>query len=413
MNYSKSFKIIISKRGEKMFKKIVAWFLTLTLMLSVPSVAESIGVLDSNVKVNAAINKSLYKSVATAGVEARKKIYDHKSKVVVRIKSKSKEPQGLFESLEDAIYAETNNPNEGDYMKWDVDVANSEYVATKSGSYYYYTFTINVEYLTTLAQRDKLDKKVNSLIKGFKFTNKTSTYDKVKTVYDYVCKNVTFAKKSSSTKVYSAYSALIKKKAVCQGYATLLYKIYKTMGIPCRVIAGNSKFSGQDHGWNIVKIGKYYFNIDSTWDSTLVHAGKKYKYFLKGDSFKGHQRWAKYTGFYFYYKYPMAAKAFSAKTAAKPCTTSKIAKFKYKKAKIKKINRSKVTIKNISGAKYQIKYSTVNNFKAANSVVVKSKEKTYKFNNLIKGVTYFVKVRGYKKIKNKKYYTKWSAVKTI
>ncbi|MCR5430394.1 MAG: fibronectin type III domain-containing protein [Eubacterium sp.] len=397
-----------------MFKKIVVCILSLAMMLSIlPGIGNGEVVGTGVTNVSASLNKSLYKTVKEAGTEARKKVYNHNAKVVVYVKSKCKEPQTLFDSLEDAMFAETNNPNEGDFMKWDVDETSSEYVAIKSGSYYYYTFTMNVTYLTTIAERDKLDAQVNTMIKDFKFTDKTSTYDKVKKVYDYVCKNVSYAKNSSGTKIYSAYSALIKKKAVCQGFATLLYKVYKTLGIPTRVIAGNSKFSGEEHGWNIVKIGNYYYNLDSTWDSTLLHAGKKYKYFLKGDSFNGHQRWTKYSGYKFYYKYPMAAKAFDAKTVAKASTTTKIAKFKYKKPKITGINRSKVLIKKISGAKYQIKYSTVSNFKAANSTVAKSKKPSYKFKKLKNGTTYFVKVRAYKKINKKKYYTKWSVVKLI
>ena len=392
-----------------MFKKIVAWALSLAMMLTILPVMN----VNSNVIVNAAINKSLYKSINEAGTEARAKIYNHKSKVVVRVKSKNKEPQDLYEKLADVIYAETSSPNEGDYMKWDVDDSEVDFAVTKSGSYYYYTFTFNMTYITTLTQRDKLDVKVNSLIKSFKFTNKTTVYEKIKKVYDYVCKNITYAKDSSSVKVYSAYYALIKKKAVCQGFATLLYKIYKTMGIPTRVIAGDSTFSGNKHGWNIVKIGKYYYNMDATWDSTLTHAGKKYQYFLKGDSFKGHQRWSDYTGQWFYYLYPMASKAYNANKIAKASKISKIAKFRFKKPKIKKISRSKVVIRKVAGAKYQVKYSSVKSFKKAYTNIVNTEKKTYKFKGLKKGVTYYVKVRACKKIAEKTYHTKWSKVKII
>lgn len=395
-----------------MFKKIVAFALSLTMMLTLLPVTSSEGVANFDTKVNAAINKSIYKSVEAAGIEARSKIYDHKSKVVVRVKSKSNDPQSLYEKLAEVIYAETSNPNEGDYMKWDVDDSEVEFAATKSGSYYYYVFTFSMTYLTSRVKRDKLDEKVKKLIKKFNFTNKTPTYEKVKTVYDYVCNNVTYAK-SSKRSVYTAYSALIKKKAVCQGFATLLYKIYKTMGISTRVIAGDSTFSGNKHGWNIVKIGKYYYNMDATWDSTLTHAGKKYQYFLKGDSFKGHQRWARYTGLWFYYLYPMSSKSYKLKKAVKASKKSKIAKFIFKKPKITKINRSKVVIKKVSGANYQVKYSKSKSFKKAYSTLVDTQKKTYKFIGLQKGVKYYVKVRACKKIGKKLYYTKWSKKRTV
>lgn len=385
-----------------MLKKIVAIVLSLTMALSVAPLA-------SPVK---AASKSAYKTVAEAGVEARNKIYNHKTSFSVKVKSKNAEPQSVSDALEKVIYAETSNPNQGDYMRWDVDETELNYTGRKSGAYCYYTFTYNISYLTSISERKKLDSKVKSVIKGFKFTKKTSTYAKIKKVYDYICKNTTYASSNSNPKVYSAYSALIKKKAVCQGYATLLYKMLRTMGISTRVIAGDSSFSNS-HGWNIVKLGSLYYNVDATWDSTLLHSKKSYKYFLKGDSFKGHTRWKEYKKTSFYATYPMAAKAYNPKVAAKMCTTSKIAKFKNKKAKIKYADRIKINAKKVKGARYQFKYSSLKSFKKANSRVIKQKKKTYYFKSLAKGVTYYAKVRAYKKINGVTYYTKWSAVKTI
>ena len=392
-------------KGKKMFEKIVAFSLMLVMLLPVMPSANA----------QAAINKASYKSYKEAGVEARDKVYAHNSKVVAKIKSKSVDPQSLFNKFEKVVYAETNNPNQGDFMRWDVDETAIEYDAKKSGSYYYYTFTLNIDYLSTVKQRNTLDKKVGSIIKDFKFTNKTSTYDKIKKVYDYVCDNVSYAKNATSddTKYYSAYQALIGKKAVCQGYATLLYKFYKTIGIPTRVIAGDSTFSKVSHGWNIVKLGSYYYNVDSTWDSTLHHAKKDYEYFLKGDSFKGHARWKEYLSYSFYYKYPMAAKGYSKKTAAKACTKTKIANFKNKKPKFKSVSRKKVTFKKIKNAKYQFKYSGVSNFKKKYTITVNTKKTKYKLKKLRKGVTYWVKFRAKKKIGSKSYYSKWSTVKVI
>ena len=67
-------------------------------------------------------------------------------------------------------------------MKWDVDETETEFSAKKSGSYYYYTFTMHIDYLTTLSERKKLDAKVDEVISSFKFTNKTSTHEKIKKV---------------------------------------------------------------------------------------------------------------------------------------------------------------------------------------------------------------------------------------
>ena len=105
------------QKGETMFKKIVAFSLMLVILLpAAPAI-----------NTEAAINKASYKSYKQAGVEARDKVYEHKSRVVAKIKSKSADPQSLFEKLERVIYAETANPNQGDFMRWDVDETATDY----------------------------------------------------------------------------------------------------------------------------------------------------------------------------------------------------------------------------------------------------------------------------------------------
>ncbi len=142
-------------------------------------------VFPSTSKVKGSIDKSSYKSLKKAGKTARGQIYNHKSIVEIKVKSKESDPQKVYNSLESIIYAETSNVNKGDYMKWDVDGTATSFSRYKEGNdnYYYYTYTIYITYLTTIAQRKELDKKVAELIKGFKFTDKTSKYKKIKKVY--------------------------------------------------------------------------------------------------------------------------------------------------------------------------------------------------------------------------------------
>mgnify|MGYP001651002666 FL=1 len=78
--------------------------------------------------------------------------------------------------------------------------------------------------------------------------------------------------------VFTAYAALAKGKAVCQGYATLYYAMCRAMGLPVRVI------TSYDHAWNIVKLGSYYwYDMDSTWDGQ-ESSYSTLNYFLKGYS---------------------------------------------------------------------------------------------------------------------------------
>ena len=53
---------------------------------------------------------------------------------------------------------------------------------------------------------------------------------KVKTIYDYICHNVTYDYSDNNMK-FTAYAAVTTGKSVCQGYATLFYRLVKMQGI--------------------------------------------------------------------------------------------------------------------------------------------------------------------------------------
>jgi len=124
-----------------------------------------------------------------------------------------------------------------------------------------------------------------------------------------MCSNITYDYKNLNdpnyTLKFSAYAALINKTSVCQGYATLFYRLALEAGLDARVIAGVA--GGGNHAWNIVKINGSYYNLDSTWD-----AGRDpYDYFLKNmDDFSDHDRNADYTASDFVTAYPMSATSY-------------------------------------------------------------------------------------------------------
>lgn len=76
----------------------------------------------------------------------------------------------------------------------------------------------------------------------------------------------------------SAYSALVGGRSVCAGYARAFQYIMHQLGIPCYYCTG---YAGEDHAWDIVKLGDTYYNVDVTWDDTDEPT---YNYFNKTDS---------------------------------------------------------------------------------------------------------------------------------
>lgn len=76
----------------------------------------------------------------------------------------------------------------------------------------------------------------------------------------------------------SAYSALVRNRSVCAGYARAFQYLMQQLSVPCYYCTG---YAGEDHAWNIVKQGDLYYNVDVTWDDTNPST---YDYYNKSDS---------------------------------------------------------------------------------------------------------------------------------
>lgn len=359
------------------------------------------------------LDTSKYITIEAAANQVRTKVRKHSSKVNVHFKTTISSPTKAYEKFKQELTKETENSNEGDYMYWDIKQEIPNYIcipiAEKRRVYYYYEFHILYDYYTTLSQRKKVDKKVKSIIKNFGFTNKTSNYQKVKTIYEYICKNVQYAYNAENDLVFTSYSALFYGKAVCQGYAQLMYKMLKEVDVPSRLIPGYA--NGELHGWNIVKIGKYYYNVDVTWDSGNYQRGYGYKNFLKGDGFANHVRFHDYKTDSFYGIYPMAKYNYG--EGKKQLSVKSIrAKFKIKKPMIKR-NKGKTLILKKMGndVKYTIQIASDYNFKNAEEITIKKTKAILR--ELKSKEKYYIRYRASKKIEGKTVYTRWSDRKLI
>ena len=366
--------------------------------------------VSGSIQVNADIR---YTTIETAADQVRDEVANHASNVKVYFKTNIQSPIKVYEHFKQELTKETDNSSEGDYLYWDIksEVPNYVYfpVLEKGKITYYYQFDIDYDYYTTLKQKEKVESRVEALIRRFGFTQKTSDYEKIKTVYDYVCQNVQYAYNMKDDIVFTSYGALFNGQAVCQGYAQLMYKMLREADISVRLIGGYA--GGELHGWNIVKLGKYYYNIDATWDSENYQRGYTYQNFLKGDSFENHIRFDNYSSDEFYANYPMAKSDYGkgTNTLSKKST---IAQFKMIKPRFKKVNKKKITLKKVdTGVKYIIQYSTKRTFK--NAKKIKTKKRNVYLRKLKKNKKNYVRFRASKVIQGKTVYTKWSLKKTI
>ena len=76
---------------------------------------------------------------------------------------------------------------------------------------------------------------------------------------------------------HCAYGNLVRKKAVCEGYARTMQLLLNLLGVECVSITGTSNEDDDDppadddeeyslHMWNAVKLDDNWYNVDATWD---------------------------------------------------------------------------------------------------------------------------------------------------
>ncbi len=211
-------------------------------------------------------------------------------------------------SLFSAAFAETNESDEGDYIRYLCTGYNPlDAQLWMRGKDYLYEISLQMGYYTNKAQEDAVEDKIDDIIDGFDFNKKTTQKQKSDAIYRYITENVEYDYDNlydeNHKLKFTAYAALIDGKAVCQGYASLYYRMAKECGLNVRIISGES--FNQGHAWNIVKIDGDFYYLDSTWD-----AGKRpdeFKYYLKGSNdFEDHKLDEEFLTREFASKYPIS-----------------------------------------------------------------------------------------------------------
>lgn len=152
-----------------------------------------------------------------------------------------------------------------------------------NGLHLYDTFLL--QFTMDAEQRMRSLKKMNQAIADITNRCPKTDDDYVKELYLHdqlvaLCEYDDDAAASTSQKyanAYSAYGALIEKKAVCEGYAKAMQLLLNAVSIPATVVFGQVAEDNEAHMWNLVYINNAYYYLDPTWNDS--DAIPQYAYF--------------------------------------------------------------------------------------------------------------------------------------
>ena len=238
---------------------------------------------------------TVYTSEAAAAADLRKQMVSRSEELVVTLRSASDDVETIALNLWNlALDHVEGSGTTGDYLRWQHTGMSGSVEGESLDSGYRYTFTyvpdtryFDTIWFTTNAQEKALTNYIqNTILPQLSLGGKT-TYQKVQAIYNWITANVKYDYSHMNDPTYwpqyTAYAAAVQKKAVCQGYANLFYRLANDAGIDCRIITGKA-YNGtqtEDHAWNIVRMeDEKYYCLDATWDAGLKP--ESYEYFLKG-----------------------------------------------------------------------------------------------------------------------------------
>ncbi|MCR5207139.1 MAG: fibronectin type III domain-containing protein [Eubacterium sp.] len=163
---------------------------------------------------------------------------------------------------------------DGDYALWAVDgvKAPSAVLNSESDGKYCYTLKAEITYFDTAAEEAEVDKRVSDFLNSLNINSKTDV-EIIKALHDFICSGTVYdytAAKSPRKHLYamSPYGALVKKKAVCQGYAALFYRLCRELGYKARLLTSDPSFGC--HAWNIVGLDGKFYTVDTMWDDEYL-----------------------------------------------------------------------------------------------------------------------------------------------
>ena len=106
-----------------------------------------------------------------------------------------------------------------------------------------------------------------------------SDLEKETAVYRWIVNNVDYdwthtnVLEDTPRESFTPYGGLVNRTAVCLGFATTFQLLMDLAGVECITVLGASRYSTEDHGWNMVRLNGNWYCVDVTWDSNYREQG--------------------------------------------------------------------------------------------------------------------------------------------
>lgn len=249
-------------------------------------------------------------------ISIREALVERSSAIHIRIKLKGEYMDDIspfVNELMSLAYLPTEDPREGDYLRFQMGGYTFSYGHEETAGGYIYSISIRPEYYSDPEQEKATDLAVAEIISELGLADNATEFEKICAVYNYLSENVKYDLIHRNNAGYhlksTAYGALVNHAACCQGYSTAMYRLLKELGVESRIIIGEgiTEEGSELHSWNIVRIGEYYYNVDPTWNSSYTEID----YFLKSDEeFPDHIRDEEYLSEEFISEHVMAVESY-------------------------------------------------------------------------------------------------------
>lgn len=109
-------------------------------------------------------------------------------------------------------------------------------------------------------------------------------YEQVVAVHDYLVRTCAYGD-TEAVVDHTAYSALLRGQAVCDGYSSAFRILMDRLGIPCITVASED----MAHSWNMVQLDGQWYHVDVTWDDPTPDRGPdaevSHRFLLRGDDY--------------------------------------------------------------------------------------------------------------------------------